>query len=75
LLIVTASREHEPATSYQRLLRSRYIDGAVVMETQDSRSPDLHRQLSLQRYPWVVLGYPVGMVPCYCVHADDLQGA
>ncbi len=75
LLIATASREHEPATSYQRLLRSRYIDGAVVMETQESKLPDLHRQLSLQRYPWVVLGYPVGMVPCYCVHADDLQGA
>jgi DNA-binding LacI/PurR family transcriptional regulator len=75
LLIATANREHDPSTSYERLLRSRYIDGAVVMETQESKSPHLHRQLSQQRYPWVVLGYPVGMVPCFCVHADDLQGA
>ncbi len=75
LLIATANREHESAPSYERLLRSNYIDGAVVMETQESKSPDLHRQLSQQRYPWVILGYPVGMVPSYCVHADDLQGA
>ena len=75
LLIATAKREHESSSSYERLLRSNYIDGAVVMETQESKSPDLHRQLSQQRYPWVILGYPVGMVPSYCVHADDLQGA
>jgi DNA-binding LacI/PurR family transcriptional regulator len=75
LLIATANREHESSSSYKRLLRSNYIDGAVVMETQESKSPDLHRQLSQQRYPWVILGYPVGMVPSYCVHADDLQGA
>src|SRR5947209_6646646 len=75
LLIATANREHDSSTSYERLLRSNYIDGAVVMETQESKSPDLHRQLSQQRYPWVILGYPVGMVPCYCVHSDDLQGA
>lgn len=75
LLMATANREHEPSTSYERLLRSRYIDGAVVMETQESKSPQLHQQLAQQRYPWVVLGYPVGMVPSYCVHSDDLQGA
>ncbi len=75
LLIATASRLHEPSSSYQRLLRSRYIDGAVVMETQHNKSPDLPLQLSQQSYPWVVLGYPISMVPCYCVHADDLQGS
>lgn len=75
LLIATANREHETSSSYERLLRSNYIDGAVVMETQESKSPDLHHQLTQQRYPWVILGYPVGMVPSYCVHADDLQGA
>ncbi|HEX2914074.1 MAG TPA: LacI family DNA-binding transcriptional regulator [Chloroflexia bacterium] len=75
LLTATASKEHEPSSSYERLLRSLYIEGAVVMETQEYKSRELHRQLSQQRYPWVVLGYPVGMVPCYCVHADDLQGA
>lgn len=75
LLPATASQEHSPSSSYERLLRSRYIDGAIVMETQESKSLNLHNQLANQRYPWVMLGYPVGMVPCYCVHADDLQGA
>ena len=75
LLLATANKEHDPSSSYQRLLRSRYMDGAVIMETQESKVGGLHRHLLQQHYPWVVLGYPIDTLASYCVHADDLQGA
>lgn len=75
LLLATATREHDPSSSYDRLLRSRYIDGAVVIETRESEAVSLHSQLEQQHFPWVVLGYPVGIIPCHSIHADDFQGA
>lgn len=75
LLLSTATKEHDPSSSYDRLLRSRYIDGAVVIETRESEAVTLHNQLQRQHYPWVVLGYPVGIVACHSIHADDFQGA
>lgn len=75
LLLSTATREHDPSSSYERLLRSRYIDGALVIETQESEAVSLHAQLQRQHFPWVVLGYPVGIVPCHSIHADDYQGS
>lgn len=44
------------------------------METQESRQYELHRRLSQKDMPWVVLGYPAGITPCYSVYADDFQG-
>ena len=75
LLLATATREHDPSSSYDRLLRSRYIDGAVVIETRESEAVSLHSQLEQQHFPWVVLGYPVGIIPCHAIHSDDFQGA
>jgi DNA-binding LacI/PurR family transcriptional regulator len=75
MLTATARKIHDPASSYERLLRSRFIDGAIVMETQESQAVDLHRQLAREHYPWVVLGYPIGIIPHYSLHADDYQGA
>lgn len=74
LLLATAQKEHDPASSYERLLRARYFDGVIVMETQESRYQELHRRLSQQAPPWVILGYPAGIAPCYSVYADDFQG-
>lgn len=74
LLLATAQKEHDPASSYERLFRSNYFDGVIVMETQESRQHELHRRLSQKDLPWVVLGYPAGITPCYSVYADDYHG-
>jgi DNA-binding LacI/PurR family transcriptional regulator len=74
LLLATAQKEHDPASSYERLFRANYFDGVIVMETQESRQYELHRRLSQTDTPWVILGYPAGITPCYSVYADDFQG-
>jgi DNA-binding LacI/PurR family transcriptional regulator len=74
LLLATAQREHDPASSYERLFRANYFDGVIVMETQESHQHELHRRLSQNEKPWVILGYPAGITPCYSVYADDYQG-
>ena len=74
LLLATAQKEHDPASSYDRLFRANYFDGVIVMETQESRQHELHRRLSQKDTPWVILGYPAGITPCYSVYADDFQG-
>jgi len=74
LLLATAQREHNPASSYERLFRANYFDGVIVMETQESHQQDLQLRLSRNEKPWVILGYPAGITPCYSVYADDYQG-
>lgn len=74
LLLATAQKEHDPASSYERLFRANYFDGVIVMETQESRQHELHRRLAQNETPWVILGYPAGITPCYSVYADDYQG-
>lgn len=74
LLLATSQKEHDPASSYERLFRANYFDGVIVMETQESRQHELHRRLSQNEKPWVILGYPAGITPCYSVYADDYQG-
>lgn len=74
LLLATAQKEHDPASSYERLFRANYFDGVIVMETQESRQHELHRRLSQNEIPWIILGYPAGITPCYSVYADDYQG-
>jgi DNA-binding LacI/PurR family transcriptional regulator len=74
LLLSTAQKEHDPASSYERLFRANYFDGVIVMETQESRQHELQRRLSQTSTPWVILGYPAGIAPCYSVYADDFQG-
>ena len=74
LLLATAQKEHDPASSYERLFRANYFDGVIVMETQESRQHELQHRLSQTNTPWVILGYPAGIASCYSVYADDFQG-
>lgn len=74
LLLVTAQKENDPASSYERLFRSRYFDGIIVMETEKSGRLALHQRLAQQEAPWVVLGYPAGIAPCFSVYSDDFLG-
>lgn len=74
LLLVTAQKENDPESSYERLFRSRYFDGIIVMETEKSGRLALHQQLAQQEAPWVVLGYPASIAPCFSVYSDDFLG-
>jgi DNA-binding LacI/PurR family transcriptional regulator len=74
LLLATAQKIHDPVSSYKRLFRANYFDGVIVMETQESQQYELHRRLAEEGIPWVILGYPAGITPCYSVYADDYQG-
>jgi len=74
LLLVTAQKENDPASSYERLFRSRYFDGIIVMETEKSGRLALHQRLAQQESPWVVLGYPASIEPCFSVYSDDFLG-
>lgn len=73
LLLATARRPHDPASAYGRLVRSRYLDGALVLETVGSEALSPH--LRQQQYPWVIIGYQLGNQPCAAVHSDDRRAA
>lgn len=69
VLLSTAHRPNDPTSAYSRVLRSRYVDGMVVIEGPDMLA--ITEQLKQQPSPWVISGYePVGS-EAYCVHADD----
>ena len=74
LLLATSQKEHDPTSSYERLFRAHYFDGVIIMETEESRQYELHQQLAEEKLPWVILGYPAGITPCYSVYSDDFQG-
>ena len=74
LLLVTAQKENDPISSYERLFRSRYFDGIIIMETAESGRLELHEKLTQQKAPWVVLGYPATITPCFSVYSDDFMG-
>lgn len=69
VLLSTAHRPNDPTSAYSRVLRSKYVDGMVVIEGPDMTA--IAEQLKQQPSPWVVSGYgPIGS-EAYCVHADD----
>jgi DNA-binding LacI/PurR family transcriptional regulator len=69
ILLSTAHRPNDPTSAYSRVLRSNYVDGMIVIEGANMAL--LAEQLSQQRAPWVVSGYPVPGSEAPCVHADD----
>jgi DNA-binding LacI/PurR family transcriptional regulator len=74
LLFATAKKTMDPGSSYERLLRGRYFDGAIVNETEEIYLHDLDIQFSAYGRPWVMMGNPVGSDTCYAVYADDFLG-
>ena len=60
-------------SAYERLLRSGYVDGIIVVETIASEKG--RALLERYGYPWVTLGYGLNGKERYAVHADDRGGA
>lgn len=73
LLLSTAS-ENNPASSFDRLMRSRYFDGAIILETSDINELSLYNRLMQQSAPWVVMGFPGEVREAHAVYADEYNG-
>ncbi len=74
LLLATSKDTLNPASSFERLLRGHYFDGAIIIETSEIYGMDLHKLLEQQNRPWVLMGYPAGLLRCYAVYADEFMG-
>jgi DNA-binding LacI/PurR family transcriptional regulator len=73
-LLLSTGREADLYSSFDRMLRSRYFDGVIIMETNEVHKMALHARIKEQELPWVVMGYPGGIQPCYAVYANDFMG-
>jgi DNA-binding LacI/PurR family transcriptional regulator len=71
VLLSTAHRPNDPRSAYSRVLRSRYVDGMIVIEGPHMEL--IAGQLEQQPSPWVVSGYSVAGSNTACVHVDDPQ--
>lgn len=69
VLLSTAHRPNDPTSAYSRVLRSKYVDGMVVIEGPDMLA--IAEQLKQQPSPWVISGYAPAGSEAYSVHADD----
>lgn len=69
VLLSTAHRPNDPTSAYSRVLRSKYVDGMVVIEGPDMLG--IAEQLKQQPSPWVISGYAPTGSEAYSVHADD----
>jgi DNA-binding LacI/PurR family transcriptional regulator len=69
VLLSTAHRPNDPTSAYSRVLRSRYVDGMIVIEGPNMAA--IAEQLQEQRSPWVVSGYSVPGSEAPCIHPDD----
>ena len=73
LLLATARTSDEAGSAYQRLLSTRYVDGAVLVAVR--RGQPASTGLEKKDYPCVALGYHSPYGQQNTVHADDRQGA
>lgn len=73
-LLLSTAKEDDPTSSFDRLLRSRYFDGVIILETSEIQKFALHQKLIKQNKPWVIMGFPGGIDSCNTVYADDYTG-
>ncbi len=73
LLLSTAGNSTSGVEAYERFVRNKVADGALVVETAASILGD--SLLEKQNYPYVTLGYDPGNPEGYIVHNDDFGGA
>jgi DNA-binding LacI/PurR family transcriptional regulator len=73
LLLSTAGDSNSTMEAFERFLRNKVADGALVVET--AASPEGCELLARQNYPYVSLGYDLDNPEAYFVHCDDRAGA
>jgi DNA-binding LacI/PurR family transcriptional regulator len=73
-LLISTGREADLYSSFDRMLRSRYFDGVIIMETSEVQKLALHTRVKEANLPWVIMGNPGGIQPCYAIYANDFMG-
>jgi DNA-binding LacI/PurR family transcriptional regulator len=73
-LLLSTAKADDPTSSFDRLLRSRYFDGVIILETSEIQKHALYQKLTRQNKPWVIMGFPGGIDGCNAVYADDFSG-
>ena len=73
MLLSTAGNSNSTLEAYERFVRNKVADGALVVETASGKAGG--ELLSKQDYPFVGLGYSEGTSCPYAVHANDREGA
>ena len=73
VLLSTAGNSNSGIEAYERFIRNRVADGALVIETAGSQAGG--ELLDGQTCPYVTLGYDLSKPNSYCVHCDDRNGA
>lgn len=73
LLLSTAGQSDNGLDAYERFIRNKVADGAIVIETASLQEGNA--RLARQGYPYVSIGYDSTDSNAYCVHCDDGEGA
>jgi DNA-binding LacI/PurR family transcriptional regulator len=73
-LLISTGNDQDIAVSFDRLLRGRYFDGVIIVETTEVHRQGLYQKVEQQNLPWVLMGNPQGIPSCYAVFADDVLG-
>ena len=73
-LLISTGKEADPTSSFDRLLRSRYFDGAILLETTEIHKLELHKRITNLKMPLVIMGFPGGIDPCNAVYVNEYAG-
>ncbi|GAB4436059.1 MAG: LacI family DNA-binding transcriptional regulator [Anaerolineae bacterium] len=73
LLLFTATSVEDAASAYRRLIRTRFVDGAIAGGVLHDES--IRQELRRQRYPVVALGYYGPDGGANTIHVNDRHGA
>jgi DNA-binding LacI/PurR family transcriptional regulator len=73
LLLSTAGHSKSGLSAYERFIRNRVADGALVFETASSQVGN--ELLAKQAYPYVSIGRDLSNLNAYSVHNDSRNGS
>jgi DNA-binding LacI/PurR family transcriptional regulator len=73
MLLSTPRIPVSESEQYQNLVRSGYLDGAIVFETLPGKP--VTDALEQYNYPWVAIGYHAALGESNTFHSDDFGGA
>lgn len=73
LLLSTTGQSNDGLDAYERFIRNKVADGAIVVETASLHEGNA--RLAQQGYPYVSIGYDTTSANAHTVHCDDREGA
>jgi DNA-binding LacI/PurR family transcriptional regulator len=73
-LLLSTAKADDPTSSFDRLLRSRYFDGVIILETSEIHRTTLRQKLVNQHKPWVIMGFSGEAEDCSAVYVNEYAG-